>query len=84
MIKFSPEEKQLIIPKIKMYFREELDRDIGSFDAEFLLDFFAEEIGCFFYNRALADVHGLIENQLETIVDKMYELEIPVTSRVTE
>lgn len=77
MIKFSKEEKQAIVKKIQLYFSEELDREIGGFDAEFLLDFFAEEIGGFFYNRALAEVHGLIDNQMDAIVDKIYELEKP-------
>ena len=39
-IEFSQEEKDQLIPKIKMYLKEELDQEIGNFDAEFLLDFF--------------------------------------------
>lgn len=78
MIKFTKEEKKIIIPKIQMYFREELDKEIGSFDAEFLLDFFAEEIGGFFYNRALSEVHGLLEKQMESMADIIYELEKPI------
>ena len=37
-IKFSKEEKEIIRAKIQLYFREELNQDIGQFDAEFLLD----------------------------------------------
>ena len=40
-IKFSTEETESIVRKIQLYFREELDQEIGRFDAEFLLDFFA-------------------------------------------
>ena len=54
-IEFSKEEKEIIVKKIQLYFREELDRDIGQFDAQFLLDFFAKEIGPYFYNRGLYD-----------------------------
>jgi|GEM_PF-326557 len=40
-IKFSKDEKDIIVGKIKLYFTEELDHKIGQFDAEFLLDFFS-------------------------------------------
>lgn len=74
-IKFSREEKAVLVNKIKLYFHEELNQEIGSFDAEFLLDFFAEELGVYFYNRAINDVHALIDEQMTTVVDKIYELE---------
>ena len=50
-IKFSDEEKKAIGLKVQRYVEEELDLEIGQFDAEFLLDFFAREIGEYFYNR---------------------------------
>ena len=50
-IEFTREEKDVICRKIQLYFQEELDQEIGQFDAGFLLDFFAEEIGSYFYNR---------------------------------
>lgn len=34
-IKFSKEEKAQIIEKVKTYFTEELDQEIGGFEAEF-------------------------------------------------
>ena len=47
-IKFTSEEKEVIARKIQQYFQEELEQEIGSFDAQFLLDFFSEEIGPFY------------------------------------
>lgn len=75
IIEFSREEKDQIIPLIQKYLKEELDCEAGCFDAEFLLDFFSKEIGGFMYNRALTDVHALLDNQLETIAESIYELE---------
>ena len=54
-ITFSKEEKERVVQKVKLYFTEELEQEIGGFDAEFLIDFFAEEIGAFYYNRGLSD-----------------------------
>ena len=38
-IEFSNEEKETIVQKIKLYFEQELNQEIGQFDAEFLLAF---------------------------------------------
>jgi uncharacterized protein (DUF2164 family) len=80
-IDFSAGEKAVIVNKVKMYFREELDQEIGQFDAEFLLDFFAEEIGPYFYNRALDDARGILQEKLTDITDALYEIEKPTEFR---
>lgn len=74
-IEFSKEEKELIVRKIRLYFKEELDSEIGQFDAQFLLDFFAEEVGGYFYNRGLYDAQAILERRLDEITDAIYELE---------
>ncbi|MCZ6830694.1 MAG: DUF2164 domain-containing protein [Gammaproteobacteria bacterium] len=76
-IEFSTEEKEVIGLKIQLYFSEELDQQIGQFDAEFLLDFFAEEIGPFFYNRGLYDAQTVMEARLADISEALYEIEKP-------
>ena len=76
-IEFSKEEKEVIVRKIKLYFQEELDSDIGQFDAEFLLDFFSEEIGSYYYNRGLYDAQSVLEARLESITEAIYEIEKP-------
>lgn len=76
-IAFSKEEKESIVRKIQLYFREELAQEIGSFDAQFLLDFFAEEIGAYFYNRGLYDAQAILEKRLESLAEAIFELEKP-------
>jgi uncharacterized protein (DUF2164 family) len=76
-IEFSKEEKALIGSKIQLYFQEELEQEIGQFDAEFLLDFFAEEIGAYFYNRGLNDAQAVLEGRLDDIREAIYEIEKP-------
>ncbi len=79
-IEFSREEKEMMIQKVKIYFREELDQDIGNFDAEFLIDFFAEEMGGFFYNRGLYDAEAMISEKVSEISDLLLQLEKPVSA----
>ena len=78
-IEFSKEEKELIVHKIKNYFERELSEEIGQFDAEFLLDFFADEIGPMFYNRGLFDAQSILEEQVQNISQSFYEIEKPTS-----
>ena len=78
-IKFSKEETELIVYKIKNYFERELNEEIGQFDAEFLLDFFAKEIGPVFYNKGLLDAQAVIAQQLEAMSQSFYEIEKPTS-----
>lgn len=74
-IKFSDEEKHAIGLKVQRYFESELDLEIGQFDAEFLLDFFAKEIGEYFYNRGLYDAQAVLEKKIEEIGEAILQLE---------
>ena len=76
-ISFTREERDVICRKIQLYFQEELEREIGQFDAGFLLDFFAEEIGAYFYNRGLYDAQAVLESRLENMAEAIYEIEKP-------
>ncbi len=66
-----------MIQNIRQYFEEQLDSEIGQFDAEFLLDFFAEKIGVYFYNQGLRDAQVVLKDRLESIVDAIYDIEKP-------
>ncbi len=76
-IEFTRAEKEILARRIQLYFDQELGQELGQFDAEFLLDFFAEEIGPYFYNRGLYDARQVIDEQVETISDALYSIEKP-------
>ncbi|MEG2042892.1 MAG: DUF2164 family protein, partial [Hafnia sp.] len=42
-ITFSRDQTAHMVDKLQKYLQRELDVEIGDFDAEFLLDFFAKE-----------------------------------------
>ena len=73
-IKFTPEEKDLIVEAVEAYFEAELQQEISQFEAEFLIDFFSEKIGNYYYNKGLEDAQAAIHLKMEDIV---YELEKP-------
>lgn len=76
-IEFSRDEKAILVEKVKRYFQEELDQEIGGFDAEFLIDFFTREVGAYFYNRGVYDAQALLSAKVEEISESLYELEKP-------
>ena len=74
-IKFSKEEIEILSKKLQLYFSEELEHEIGQFDAQFLLDFISEEIGPYFYNRGLYDAQSVLEKRMESISEAIYDVE---------
>ncbi|OUR65905.1 hypothetical protein A9Q79_02680 [Methylophaga sp. 42_25_T18] len=76
-IEFSPVEKEVLITQIQAYFNAELNQDIEQFDTEFLLDFFTDKVGAYFYNKGLADAQAVLEEKVDNIKEAIYEIEQP-------
>ncbi len=76
-ITFTADQKARMVSKIKSYFEDELQQEIGGFEAEFLIDFFAREIGPYFYNRGLFDAQQVLTEKMEEVGYVLQELENP-------
>ena len=77
-IELSREQTDHLISKIKDYFEQELDQDIGGFEAEFLIQFLAREVGPYFYNRGLTDAQVLLNEKIEDLgymLEEMHKVE---------
>ncbi|MHA6298455.1 DUF2164 domain-containing protein [Devosia sp. CAU 1758] len=74
-ISFSREETKAIVGDIQDYFREELDQSIGVIPAEMLMQFFAEKMGAYFYNRGLYDAQALVRKKIDDVSDEIFSLE---------
>lgn len=72
---FSKDDQTAIVARVREYFLTEFELDIGRFEAEAMLEFFASEIGAHFYNRGLYDAQAVFTNQIEAINDAIYQLE---------
>tara|TARA_R110002110_G_scaffold205066_7_gene417060 strand:+ start:192612 stop:192869 length:258 start_codon:yes stop_codon:yes gene_type:complete len=75
VIKFTNDEKAVLVQKLKAYLASEMDHEVGQFECEFLLDFISEEIGAYFYNKGLDDAQALVRSKMEDITDAFYEIE---------
>lgn len=73
-IKFSSEEKKRILEKIRLFFLEEREEEIGFLAAEKLYDFFVGELGEEIYNKALDDAKVWFSHNMENIESDFYSL----------
>ncbi|PCJ22849.1 MAG: hypothetical protein COA96_13240 [SAR86 cluster bacterium] len=74
-IRLDDSTKIEVVSKLQKYFMDELQQEIGGFDAEFLLDFFSEQVGPYFYNQGLADALKAFETRIDDINESIYQLE---------
>ncbi len=73
----SKQETADITQLIQNYMSTELDQDIGNLGAEMLLEFFAENIGAYFYNQGLKDAQAVFANKMDDVNDTIYGIEQP-------
>lgn len=69
------DKKTVVVAKLKDYFDVELNQEIGEFEAEFLIDFFIDEIGKELYNQGVKDAQALLSKKVDDILDSFYDLE---------
>ena len=76
-IEFSKAQKEYLLSKLQRYFEDEMDQELGQFDAEFLLDFISRELGAFYYNQGLYDAQDILQQRLQNISEAIFEIEKP-------
>ena len=77
-LKLTREEKQALVPRVQDYARAELDKELGDFEAEFLIDFFVDDLGPLLYNRALRDAQAVLHRRMDMFGEALVELEKPL------
>ena len=82
-IKLDNPVKVEVVVKLQKYFEDKLQQGIGSFDAEFLLDFFSKELGGYYYNQGLADALKSFEIKMEDMGELIYLLEKETGEEIT-
>lgn len=74
-IEFTSQQKQAMASAVQTYLENELEFEIGQFDADFLVDFIVEKFGPAFYNKGLQDAQLVMERKMMDIADELYEIE---------
>ena len=65
---------KLLVKRLK----DEHDLEIEPFDAVDLLDYLSEVLGPHYYNQGLLDAQAIVKARADTIVEALYEIEMPV------
>lgn len=71
----NKEQKNHLSEKLKDYLLDELNVEIGEFDADFLLDFIGENVGVYYYNKGLQDAQTVLMRQFDQLTDAIAEIE---------
>lgn len=79
-IEFDKPTRDALIRALSRYMKDELDVELGGFDAGFLFDFVADTLGPHFYNQGLQDAQALFRGKLEAVIEAVYEIEKPIKS----
>lgn len=74
-IEFPAQQKEQLIQKLQQYMSQELEVELGQFDADFLLDFISKEMGNYYYNQGLYDAQAVLADRMDTLNDAIYQLE---------
>lgn len=79
IVHFTAAEKAIIVAKLQEYLGDALNYELEQFDGEFLLNFIAEHIGKYFYNRGILDAQAKLAKRIDEIRESIAELEIPIS-----
>ena len=63
----NKEQKAAVSAKLKEYIAENFDMDIGNLQAAVFADYIAENIGAYFYNKAVADSLSFMAERVEDL-----------------
>lgn len=67
--KLSKEKKDEMLELIQIYFKEELDEEIGTLKAMLILDFIMEKLAPAFYNLGIEDSHHYMTDKIDDIFE---------------
>lgn len=75
------EERAQIVAKIRQYFQDERDEELGELPAVMLLDFIEKEIGPFFYNRGVREAKSKTLAAFASLTEELDYLEMLVPKK---
>lgn len=67
-IKITKEKRIDMIRKIKKYFLDERDEDLGDLASGMVLDFFIKELAVEFYNQGIHDSYEYMNEKCEDLL----------------
>lgn len=70
-----------LVAQLQQYLARELQLEVGSFDAGFLLDHVTGTLGAHCYNQGVRDAQAALNARMDDLSDALYQLEQPTGGR---
>jgi len=75
VLTLDPAQEQAAQQTIKRFMEDRFELELGSFEAQEVLDLFAREIAPLYYNKAIFDVQTHLKDRFESIESDLWALE---------
>ncbi len=75
VLTLDPAQEQAAQQTIKRFLENRFELELGSFEAQEVLDLFAREIAPLYYNKAIFDVQTHLKDRFESIESDLWALE---------
>lgn len=75
VLTLDPAQEQAAQQIIKRFLEDRFELELGSFEAQEVLDLFAREIAPLYYNKAIFDVQTHLKDRFESIESDLWALE---------
>jgi len=67
--KLNKEKREEMVSKIKNYFLEEREEELGDLACGMILDFIIEELSSEFYNQGVYDSYKFMNDRIEDLLE---------------
>jgi uncharacterized protein (DUF2164 family) len=71
----EPAQEQVAQQSIKRFLQERFELEVGSFEAQEVLELFIREVAPYFYDKAIADVQAVLSDRFASIESDLWALE---------
>ena len=75
ILALEPAQEQAAQQTIKRFLEDRFELELGSFEAQEVLDLIALEIAPLYYNKAISDVQTHLKDRFESIESDLWALE---------
>jgi uncharacterized protein (DUF2164 family) len=77
-IEFDKPTRERLSRQLASHLKNELDADVGPFEALDLLDLLSKTLGPYYYNQGLQDAQAIVRARIESIIEAVEAIEQPI------
>lgn len=83
IVNLATDDRDFLREQITTYLQNELNVDLGRFEADFMVDMIMDTFGPFFYNAGLRDAQAALLRRVDDIRGAIDELERPLPNEAS-